>query len=200
MSSVSQILLWMVVIVQSILILGLLREVGLIQLRVGTQRAMGTRDQGLAPGSVAPDVRLEDALTGEPIRHGTDRARMLVFLDPTCGVCHSMVGPVGILARAESDRLDVTAVCGAPAGDCREFLRDVRPYARIASDPDDEVKRLMRVSGSSFAIVVDRNNRIGESGIVNNLQHLESLLDSMTGDGNVLVADPDYIPISKEAR
>jgi methylamine dehydrogenase accessory protein MauD len=190
-STASQVALWVIVIVQSVLILGLMREVGLLQLRVGPQHAMVTSDQGLGPGTTAPDLVLEDVFTGDEVHLGSPQAhaRVLAFIDPKCGICHGILGPLEILARSEKDRLDVVAVCNAAPEDCRAFLRPVTPHVFALADFSASARQHFRVTGSSFAIVVDRDGVVGDGGVVNNLQHLESLLDTLTPDGELLLAD-----------
>jgi methylamine dehydrogenase accessory protein MauD len=176
--------------VQSILILGLMREVGLIQLRIGPMSAMSDSEQGVPVGATAPTLEGADTL-GRRVVIGAERARaqLLVFLSPSCGVCHSLVGPLGILGKSERDIVDVVAVCSATSDECAEFLKPVAKWIEILIDDDRAIKEAFNVTGSSFGLVVDRLGRAGQSGIVNNLQQLESLLSSVTPEGDVLVAD-----------
>jgi methylamine dehydrogenase accessory protein MauD len=198
LSSASEIALWIAVLAEGLLILGLMREVGLIQLRVGPMTAMGTPDQGLPVGTEAPDL---DALglDARPILapRPNGKPRLFVFASPSCGVCHQMVEPIAILAKAERRFLDVVVVCSDNQANCREFLKTLEGECEIVLDDGGSVKKAFNVSGSSFGIVVDADGKIGQSGVVNNLQHLEYLLRSLSNTGRLLlpeetdrVADP----------
>lgn len=190
MSSASQIALWIVVLAEGLLILGLMREVGLIQLRVGPIAAMGTPDQGLPVGVEAPDLNALGP-DGRSILalHSNGKPRLFVFASPSCSVCHQMVEPIAILAKAERRFLDVVVVCSDSQANCREFLKALDGDCEIVIDDGGSVKKAFNVSGSSFAIVVDAEGKVGQSGVVNNLQHLEYLLRSLSNTGRLLLPE-----------
>lgn len=183
---IGEIVLAAVAFVQSILILGLMREVGLIQIRVGPAMAMATGDRGLVLGSETPTIDAID-VDGHEFAFGREYGFAHLVVSPACGVCHELVGPIGILAKAEKDVLDVIVVCEARAADCKAFLNSLATRCRIVPDPEGRIRQIFRVDGSSFAQVIDREGRAGQSGVVNNLQHLESLLGSLSNTGEVLI-------------
>jgi methylamine dehydrogenase accessory protein MauD len=192
MSDVSQIALWIVVATQTLLILGLMREVGLIQLRVGPSQAGGMADQGLPAGTQVPEISARRAdgsfvtVGGEP-----GRPQLLVFVSPSCGICHEMITPVRVLAQAERN-LDVLAVCGATTYECMDFFKQKVKDFTLVADPENAVKRAFKISGSPFGLLLDRNGVVCGSGIVNNLPQLEYLLRSLTNAG-------EFIPASLSA-
>ena len=101
-------------------------------------------------------------------------------------MCHELVGPVEILAKAERRTLDVITVCTADPSDCAVFLKSLINHCEVAVDKAGSLKSALRVSGSSFGLVIDSEGRVGQSGVVNNLQHLESLLETLSIRDGVL--------------
>jgi hypothetical protein len=118
-SAVAEIALFVVVAVQGILLVGLMREVGLIQVRIGPSFAMSS-DEGLAVGATAP-ILTPKTQAGVQAFIGGDqpKAQLLAFISPGCGTCHALVGPLGSIGRAEADLLDVLAVCAGVEEDCQ---------------------------------------------------------------------------------
>ena len=188
MSVVAEVALFVVVLVQGVLLVGLLREVGLIQVRIGPSFAM-SNEEGPPVGSTAPVVTLNTEVGGEAIIGGMrSKAQLLAFISPGCGTCHALVGPLGLIGRSESDILDVVAVCAGQDEDCREFFRPVRDSVIVVNDRDASIRSEFNVQGSPFALVVDKNGVVGESGVVNNLQQIEFLLRSLERSGELLIA------------
>lgn len=89
----SLVALWVVVGILTFLLLGALRQLGLMQLRLGSDPGALITDEGLDRGVRAPDFAALDAehnaarrLSDFPIR-----PRVLVFLSPTCIACATLV-------------------------------------------------------------------------------------------------------------
>src|ERR1700760_3122173 len=90
---VSQILLWVVIIVQGIVILALARQVGVLHERVAPAGAL---IHGSGPGVGEQSPRLEvhamggNAVTiGAPLAAG--RALLMLFVSATCPICKKLI-------------------------------------------------------------------------------------------------------------
>ena len=98
----SYIVLWLVVFVLAFLLAGSLRQLGLIQLRLGDDPGALITDIGLERGVQAPDFVAQDSETGEPVTLSKlpPAPRLLVFASPGCLSCRELMpGPSGGAAR-----------------------------------------------------------------------------------------------------
>jgi methylamine dehydrogenase accessory protein MauD len=183
---------WVALVLLALLVVGLMREVGLMQLKIGPPGAMG--DAQGAPIGATVERLLVATFDETPVTLPLpDTANMLVFLAPSCGVCHQLVDPVRIVAKHERD-LAVTVVCGGDEGECRDFLGDMGKHVVVVPDDGSRIKESLGITSSSFAQVFDRDGVAGPSGVVNNLAHLESLLKSFDPDGRLVLEGIPPVP------
>jgi hypothetical protein len=82
----SYIVLWVVVLLLAFLLAGALRQLGLLQLRLGDDPGALITETGLERGAQAPDFTALDSETGELVSLSDLPAvpRMLVFASPGC--------------------------------------------------------------------------------------------------------------------
>jgi len=176
---------WVALILLALLVVGLMREVGLMQLKIGPPGAMG--DAQGAPIGLTVERQLVAALDDTPVTLPLpDTANLVVFLAPSCGICHQLIDPVRIVAKHERD-LAVTVVCAGEEQECRDFLGDVEKRVVVVPDIGGQINQTLGITSSSFAQVFDREGVAGPSGVVNNLAHLESLLKSFDRDGRLIL-------------
>jgi len=78
----STIMLWVVVGLMAWLLAGALRQIGLLQLRLGDDPGALLTDDGLERGTVGPDFEAALIETGEPLRFGSipGRPHLLVLM------------------------------------------------------------------------------------------------------------------------
>jgi len=188
---------WVGLALLALLVVGLMREVGLMQLKVGPPGAMG--DAQGAPIGATVERLLVEAFDGTPVALPLpDTANLVVFLAPSCGVCHQLIDPVRIVAKHERG-LAVTVVCGDNEQECRDFLGDMGGRIVVVPDLGSRIKESLGITSSSFAQVFDRDGVAGPSGVVNNLAHLESLLKSFDRDGRLVLEGERPMPTNGEA-
>jgi methylamine dehydrogenase accessory protein MauD len=106
---ISQIVLWIVVLLVAGLQLVLLRQVGVLHERIAPLGAL-TLDQGPKEGEAAPrfdlfDLRRRAVTVGGENTEG--RSTLLFFLSPTCPVCKKMLPILKSLARSEEKWLRI---------------------------------------------------------------------------------------------
>ena len=170
---VSTVLLWLAVGVLALLVLALARQVGVLHERVAPLGAL-MLDQGPKVGERAPLFEVRD-LFGRPARLGGLRERplLLLFVSSTCPVCKKIL-PIALrLAREEN--LDLALI-----GDERE--QDLRRLAQglagvqVLNAP--EVGQAYKVGKIPYAVLIDPEGVIRAKGLVNNREHLESLMEA----------------------
>ena len=125
---VSNILLWVLVIVLSLVVLALARQVGILHERVAPAGALQPTE-GPKVGELTKAMALT-SLDGQAVTIGgakdDGRSTFVLFISPTCPVCKSLVPTAKSLARNEASRIELVF---ASDGDNRDehvaYTRDL---------------------------------------------------------------------------
>jgi len=170
---VSTVLLWLAVGVLALLVLALARQVGVLHERVAPLGAL-MLDQGPKVGERAPLFEVRD-LFGRPARLGGLRERplLLLFVSSTCPVCKKIL-PIALrLAREEN--LDLALIGDEREQDLR-WLAQGLAGVQVLNAP--EVGQAYKVGKIPYAVLIDPEGVIRAKGLVNNREHLESLMEA----------------------
>jgi methylamine dehydrogenase accessory protein MauD len=174
---ISQVLLWILVVVLAGLVLVLARQVGVLHERIAPAGALAP-SKGPSVGEAAPQVAAE-SISGRLARIGAPdpdgAATLLFFLSPRCPVCKTLIPTVLRLARSQGVRL-VLASDGPEedhAGLAREHGLDPETYF-ISS----ELGLRYQIAKLPYAVLVDAQGIVRAQGIVNTREHLESLFEA----------------------
>lgn len=177
--AISNVVLWVLVLVLAAVVLALVRQVGVLHERVAPAGALMLQ-RGLAVGEPAPAIDVSD-VEGRPQRIGGERAdgrsTLLLFVSPTCPVCKSLLPAVKSSRKDERSWLDVILASDGDAKEQREFVRaealeDI-PY--VVSAP---LGLAYQVSRLPFAALLDGGGILRARGLVNSREHLESLFEA----------------------
>ena len=133
----SYILLWLIVAGLAVFVVGLLRQLGMIQMRLGLDSGVLITPEGLDHGIEAPDFGLIDPVTNAPLRLRDLRGRrvVIVFLAPGCSACRVLAPHLNEIARDERGAVEVVAICNGGGVACAEFARLAQVRVRFVSDP-----------------------------------------------------------------
>lgn len=174
---ISYLCLWLVVLLLLLAVVTLARQVGLLHTRLGPSGARMT-NAGPEVGAVAPRVMVTD-LAGRSFDLGGERRRplLLVFLSATCGTCAEVAPAVRTLWKSERERLDIMiASLYSGADEAGKFVAryklDDMPCL-VTEGLDYE----FRVYSPPYAVLIDEDGVVRSKGIVNHLEHLESLVN-----------------------
>lgn len=176
---VSNILLWLAVIVLGLVVLALVRQIGILHERVFPVGALVTA-AGPKIGEVAPALTVAD-LSGRSVQVGGEdmagRSTLVFFLSPTCPVCKTLLPTVMRVARAESEPVRVVLASDGAAPEHREFVtrHDVGDVPYVLSS---ELGVLYEVAKLPYAVLIDREGVLRAKGLVNTREHLESLFEA----------------------
>lgn len=171
----SQILLWAAVIVLSLTVVALARQIGVLHERIAPMGALKI-DAGITVGKPAPRMTLK-TLAGATVELGGTQLRhqLLLFVAPGCPVCKKIIP----IARSfvERERLELIFISD---GDVREQARmverlDLGDFAFINS-PTVGIR--MGVGKLPYAVLLDQQGVVAGAGLVNSREHLESLVVS----------------------
>lgn len=174
--TIAVILQWVLILALSGMVLALFRQVGLLHERLGPVGAL-VLPGGPRVGEAAPTFDLT-SLAGEGVRIGQpdrNKSTLLFFLSPTCPVCKTLVPVVKKVASAEDDRLDVVLASDGDESAQRQMVKDqgLDAFPLVLST---ELGLAFGVSKLPHAALIDPDGKLVASGLVNNREHLESLL------------------------
>jgi methylamine dehydrogenase accessory protein MauD len=169
----------------AVLLFGLARQVGILHERVAPMGAMAS-DQGLAVGEMSPHLAVT-TLVGDRLALGganpQGRSRLLLFVSPTCPVCKKLLPIARSFAHAE--RLDVVIVGDGDEAEQRSMIREFG-LEGVAYVNSPQVGMTYQVGKLPYAVLIDAAGVIRAKGLVNNREHLESLLIAEeTGFGTI---------------
>lgn len=175
---VSHVMLWLLVLLELVCIVALARQIGLLSMRMGPS---GARTMNVGPeiGSVAAPILTLD-INGREVTLGANRGRrtLLAFISPVCSTCTRLVRALHSLHRGERSNLDIILVSSNDFDmtEVRVFAEENRvtlPYV-VSTD----LSFAYNVQNTPYAVIVDAQGNVRAKGLVNHLEHLESLLNA----------------------
>jgi methylamine dehydrogenase accessory protein MauD len=177
--AVSNVLLWIALVVLALVVLALVRQIGLLHERVLPVGALMTA-QGPRVGEAAPVLAVTD-LAGRELRLGGDdesgRATLLVFVSPTCPVCKTLLPIAFDVAGAAVPPARVVLASDGEPQEHRAFVA----RAGIADAPyvlSSALGIAYQVGKLPYAALIDAHGTLRAKGLVNTREHLESLFEA----------------------
>lgn len=194
---VSNVILWIVVIVLGLVVLALARQVGILHERVAPAGALmptsGPKVGELTEAMSIADINGHTVTVGGP---STDHMNTLImFISPTCPVCKSLVPTAKSLASSERNRLNlVFASDGDKLERHQAYTKDLNldKYPYVLSE---KLGMSFEVSKLPFAVLIGVDGTLQSKGLVNTREHLESLIEAMdTGIATL----QDYVGLAQQ--
>lgn len=173
---IAVVLQWILILALSGLLVALFRQVGMLHERLGPVGAL-VLPGGPKVGEPAPQFELS-ALDGRSVsigRQASGRSALVFFLSPTCPVCKTLIPVVKRIARAERDRLTVILASDGDEAAQRKMIeeRELHEFPLVLST---DLGMAYGVSKLPHAVLIGADGKLAASGLVNNREHLESLL------------------------
>lgn len=173
---VSNILLWILLVALAFVLMGLVRQIGVLHARLAPAGALMI-DKGVAVNEPAPKVTAADR-NGRPLNFGYagDKGQLLFFLSPTCPICKSLLPAVKAIAKARTDLEVVYVSDGDPEAQAaliREFQLEGAPYV-----VGPEVGMTYQIGKLPYAVLIDAAGVLRAKGLVNSREHLDSLFEA----------------------
>ena len=178
---ISNIVLWLLVIVLAVVVLALARQVGILHERVAPAGALQPTE-GPKVGEATELMELQD-LSGNPVTVGgpdtNGLATLVLFISPTCPVCRALVPTATSLANSERRRMRLVF---ASDGDKLEQHVTYAADLNLGAYPYTLSQMLgmsYHVSKLPFAVLIGADGTLESKGLVNSREHLESLVEAM---------------------
>jgi len=177
--AISQVVLWIVVVILAATVLALARQIGVLHERIAPMGAL-TIDKGPKVGDAAPIFNLPD-LSGKVVALGGSGANgfstMLMFVSPTCPVCKKLLPIVKSIAESEGRWLRVVFTSDGDDANQREFVERYRleSFPMVLSS---ELGMTYRVGKLPYAVLIDEEGRVRAKGLVNTREHVESIIQA----------------------
>lgn len=176
---VSNLLLWLLVVVLALVVLALARQVGVLHERIAPAGALATA-AGPEVGEPAPELTVPSLAETAVSVGGADplaRRTLLFFLSPTCPVCKTLLPTLRRVASEESPPVRLLFASDGDAAEHRVFAR-----AHDLPAPDyvlsTELGMRLAVAKLPYAVLIDERGVVRAKGIVNTREHLESLFEA----------------------
>lgn len=170
----SNILLWVVLLVQLGVCFALARQIGILFERVSPVGAM-ISDAGPALGDKVAPLALPN-LNGPGLTLGDSagRSQLVFFLSTSCPICKALLPALKSIRADEAKWLEVIL-----ASDGREALhRRLIEAERLEAFPyvlSSELGMSFKVAKLPFAVLLDQNGRVRAKRLINSREQLESL-------------------------
>ncbi len=147
----SYLLLWVVVAGLSFIVMGLLRQLGLIQLRLGPDPGVLITQEGLERGTLAPEFAALDVVNKQQVRLSDLKSQrvLAVFLTPTCIACRQLMPHLKEIARDSRRNVSVLTICHGSEVTCGEFAKVYRLDFPLSARCDEFDRRGIRGSNDS---------------------------------------------------
>lgn len=173
----SNILLWLAFLGVTLVLLGMVRQVGLLHERSSPMGAMIT-DHGPDIGDAAPVFSLPDYFGRNFAIGGTSengRGTLLMFTAPSCPVCDKLFPIIKSIAKAE--KLNVAMISDGAPEEHKRFLEkhDLGELRYVVSA---EIGMAFQVGKIPYGVLLDSEGVIRAKGLTNTREHLESLLEA----------------------
>jgi methylamine dehydrogenase accessory protein MauD len=174
----SNVLLWGAFLAMAALMLGVIRQIGLLHERSAPLGAMMI-DHGPEVGERSPTFHVS-TYDGKPVTVGRaitpERPSLLMFTGPTCPICSKLL-PI-IRSVAASEGADVILISDGSPAEHREFLRN-HPLEEELYVVSAEIGMRYQVSKVPYGVLLDKDGVIQAKGLCNTREHVESLFETI---------------------
>ncbi len=192
---VSYIGLWIVTLIQACILVALLRQVGLLHLRL---QPAGARTTNIGPeiGTRLPEIQVNDIFGDLVPVVSHSRARLLLFIAPPCSACAELLPGAKTLARSERTRMDVVFLTAFEDQEVNQAYVEQHALTDLPYVASAHLAQEYGVLGTPYALAIDADGIVRAKGIVNHIEHLESLVEALSRGQATL---DDYV-MSRQGR
>jgi methylamine dehydrogenase accessory protein MauD len=175
----SNIALWILVVLLSVALYALTRQVGVLFERVAPAGALAVNKQ-IEVGQTAPamslatlDSKLVEIAGSRP----SGKSQLLFFVSPDCPICKTLLPALTSAARAERDWLELVVASDGAEQDHNGYVKrfNLHSFPYVVSEI---LGQSYGVAKLPYAVVVDEQGKVASMGIINSREHLDSLFEA----------------------
>ncbi len=176
---ISNIVLWILVVMMGVVIFALTRQIGVLYERVAPAGALAM-NQNLQVGQAAPELTLQTVQSNLVTVGGTPsngKSQLLFFASPDCPVCKTLMPALKSAARAEADWIDLVIGSDGKSMDHQGYIQQqgLSEFPYVVSEL---LGKTYGVAKLPYAVLIDESGKIASLGIVNSREHLDSLFEA----------------------
>lgn len=175
---ISYVLLWAILLIFAFILVGVLRQIGLIHARLAIGRGVLLTEQGLTPGSVAPDFTLVDLVAPDGAQKQLSDHRgkrvLLLFLRPKCPACEKLLSD---LPSVSSDHTRLIGLMESSEADAMAVVNKFKIKYPVLLDERGDVFRQYAVPATPFLCMISEDGKIGFQGVPGSATHVKQLTE-----------------------
>ena len=178
---ISSIIQWVIILILSVMLFALTRQVGILHERVAPAGALQPTS-GPKVGEITEKIRVT-SLDGSEFDIGGSgdgqNIKFILFISPTCPVCKELVPTAISLIGSEAQRMELFfASDGENMQQHKSYVTDleITDYPYFVSE---RLGLAYQVSKLPFAVLIDGDGVLRSKGLVNTREHMESLIEAM---------------------
>lgn len=201
--------LWLLVIGEGLLLVGALRQLGLIQ-RASQQLPSVSSNSpesevrplefdGPSIGASLPSMVLETLTGTEPVRlsPASGVAMLLVFMSPMCEGCQHAAEPLNRVTQRRSSDLQAVVIMRGDLPACQAFLNVFPIDVPVVCDSDRSITMGFDVHRNPFGLLYDESGALVRKGVV--IKHDDFL--ALLGEASAVPdVSPDIFPPVESAN
>lgn len=179
---VSYVVNWVLLIALGIFCIAILRQLGLLYVRLGgSLGALQTAD-GPELGALLPVTNVHDSFgVVRSLLPEAGHHKLLVFMSPTCEICDPMVPHMPAFSRSLKSHAEMLVMMTNE--DTTGKFSSWKPGAPQMVI-DQSLAEMLVLPAMPYAVVVDDQGRIVSKGVFNDMVQLESLLNEADSGTN----------------
>lgn len=176
---VSNIILWIVVVLMAVVIFALTRQIGVLYERVAPAGALAV-NKNIEVGQDAPAMSLQtiDARMVQ-IAGATDngKSQLLFWLSPDCPVCKTLIPALKAAAKAEADWVQLVLASDGMELDHQSYIGQygLESFPYVISEL---LGKTYGVAKLPYAVLINEHGKLASMGIINSREHLDSLFEA----------------------
>lgn len=183
--------LWVVVVLQGLLLLGLVRAVHQLQ-QAGPGSGQAAADGYLLSGRPAPHLAAQD-IFGNTVDSGSFAGRLtaLLFVSPTCETCSVTLDDLDLLATKTAG--NVVILCRATRDECKAMTESHGLTIPVVADEDLRISEAFKVMATPTAVLIGPSNRIVQYGHPLRGEELEEMLSNSKATEEAQDGSPERV-------
>jgi methylamine dehydrogenase accessory protein MauD len=172
---ISYAILWVFVVSLFVAVVALARQIGVILRRVGPSPARIV-NYGPKIGDIAP--RLDATSLTVPFGTAKGKMSLLVFVATSCSACDDLLPAVKRIWKTERKNIETIIISLNNDKSKNQLFIERHGIEDIPFIASRDLAIQYQVLSPPYGIVIDESNILRAKGIVNNIDHLESLLNA----------------------